>query len=70
MKILKSRNVDVKVVCAGDGVLLESIKEEVKKEKLDKNILMVGFRNDIDNLIASCDVGVPTRYVEKVDVKI
>ena len=64
VKILKSRNVDVKVVCAGDGVLLESIKEEVKKENLDKNILMLGFRTDIDELIASCDIGVLMSYRE------
>ena len=64
VKILKSRNIDVKVVCAGDGVLLESIKEEIKKEKLDENILMLGFRTDIDELIASCDVGVLMSYRE------
>ncbi|MEE0920398.1 MAG: signal recognition particle receptor subunit alpha, partial [Lachnospiraceae bacterium] len=60
----KARNVDVKVVCAGDGVLLESIKEEVKKEKLDKNILMLGFRTDINDLIASCDLGILMSYRE------
>lgn len=64
VKILKNRNIDVKVVCAGDGVLLESIKEEIKKEKLDENILMLGFRTDIDDLIASCDVGVLMSYRE------
>ena len=64
VKILKSINVDVKVICAGDGVLLESIKEEVKKENLEENILMLGFRNDIDELIASCDIGVLMSYRE------
>ncbi len=64
VKILKSRNIDVKVVCAGDGVLLESIKEEIKKENLDENILMLGFRTDVDDLIASCDVGVLMSYRE------
>lgn len=64
VKILKSRNVDVKVVCAGDGVLLECIREEVKKENLEKNILMLGFRTDIDDLIASCDIGVLMSYRE------
>ncbi len=64
VKILKSRNVDVKVICAGDGVLLESIKEEVKKENLEKNILMLGFRTDIDELIASCNIGVLMSYRE------
>ncbi len=64
VKILKNRNIDVKVVCAGDGVLLESIKEEVKKANLENNILMLGFRTDIDELIASCDVGVLMSYRE------
>lgn len=64
VKILKSRNVDVKVICAGDGILLESIREEVKKARLEKDILMLGFRTDIDELIASCDIGVLMSYRE------
>ena len=43
---------------------VQSIKEEIKKEKLDENILMLGFRTDIDDLIASCDVGVLMSYRE------
>lgn len=64
VKLLKNRDVDVKVLCAGDGVLLESVKDEVDKEGLSENIKMLGFRTDVDELIACCDVGVLMSYRE------
>ncbi|MGL5750072.1 MAG: glycosyltransferase family 4 protein [Paraclostridium sp.] len=64
VKLLRNKKIDVKVICAGDGPLLESIKEEIAREKLEDNIKMLGFRNDIDELVASCDVGVLLSYRE------
>lgn len=64
VKILKSRNVDIKVLCAGDGVLLQSIREEIEKEGLSDSIRMLGFRTDIGELVASCDLGVLMSYRE------
>ena len=58
VKLLKERNIDIKVICAGDGVLLEEIKQEIEKNELSDYIQMLGFRRDIPELVASCDVGI------------
>lgn len=65
VKILKSRGVsNIKVICAGDGVIFEEVKKEVEESKLQDNIKMLGFRNDIKELIATCDVGLLMSYRE------
>ena len=54
----------VKVLCAGDGVLFEEIKEEVVSRNLENNIFMLGFRTDINEIICSADVGMLMSYRE------
>ncbi|MGM9988148.1 MAG: glycosyltransferase family 4 protein [Bacillaceae bacterium] len=62
--ILKERGIDVKVLCAGDGEKLEEIKELVAKKQLNSNIRMLGYRTDIQALIAACDIGMLLSYRE------
>lgn len=64
IEILKKKGIEVKVICAGKGPLLENIKEEIKKRKLDENIFMLGFRTDIPKLITACDIGILLSYRE------
>lgn len=61
---LIKENKNVKVLCAGDGPLLNDIKEEIKTKKLDKVILMLGFRDDINEIITCADVGLLVSYRE------
>jgi glycosyltransferase involved in cell wall biosynthesis len=42
---------DVKLVCAGDGPLFSQIKDEVKKRNLEKQVLLLGKRNDVASLL-------------------
>ncbi|MGG2025481.1 glycosyltransferase family 4 protein [Gottfriedia sp. S16(2024)] len=56
--ILKNRGIQVNVVCAGDGPLKEELKEVVRIRGLEENIQFLGFRNDISELIAACDIGI------------
>ena len=52
---------DIKLIFAGDG----PIKEEIsKKYKASNNILFLGFRNDIIQLIKICDLFVLPSYSE------
>ena len=55
---------DIKLICAGEGILLDSIKEEIEKRNLQDNIKMLGFRKDIDKIISVCDIGVLMSYRE------
>lgn len=61
---LIKENPKVKVLCPGDGPLLESMKEEIKTRKLDKVIEMLGFRTDINEIISCSDVGLLMSYRE------
>lgn len=61
---LAKENKKIKVLCAGDGPLLEVIKDEIKRRKLDGIIGMLGFRNDINEIIACSDVGILMSYRE------
>lgn len=57
-------NSKVKVLCAGDGLLLNNIKEEVRKRNLSEVIEILGFRTDINEIISCADVGVLMSYRE------
>ena len=59
---LNNRN--IKLICAGEGVLLDSIRNEIKERNLQDNIKMLGFRTDVDKIIAACDIGVLMSYRE------
>lgn len=63
--ILKNKGIDnIKVICAGDGVILEEIKSYIEDRNLQDNIHMLGFRNDINQLIIACDIGILMSYRE------
>ena len=55
---------NVKVLCAGDGPLLESVKKDIEDRGLSNVINMLGFRTDINEIISCCDVGVLMSYRE------
>ena len=55
---------NIKVLCAGDGPLLESVKKDIEDRGLSNVINMLGFRTDINEIISCCDVGVLMYYRE------
>lgn len=64
MDILKKKGIRIKAICAGDGPLLNKIKKEINDRKLNEYIKMLGYRNDVDELIAACDIGILLSYRE------
>ncbi|MGJ7919502.1 glycosyltransferase family 4 protein [Neobacillus sp. LXY-4] len=64
IEILHKKGINVKVICAGDGPLLEEIKKDIVGRGLDKNIQMLGTRSDINELITACDIGILMSYRE------
>ena len=65
IEILKDKGIkDIKVICAGEGAMLDEIKSYINERNLEKNIHMLGFRADIDELIVSCDIGILMSYRE------
>jgi glycosyltransferase EpsD len=49
---------NIKILFAGRGILAETLKKLIDKNKLTDNIIFLGFRNDIDELIVMSDVGI------------
>lgn len=58
MPQLMARIPQVKVLFAGRGRLLDVNSEHAKRLGVDKNVEFLGFRTDIDKLLALSDVGV------------
>ena len=65
-KDLNETHPNIKLVCVGNGVLFESIKDLIKINALDHTVFLLGFRQDIPELLAASDCIVLTSKVEGV----
>jgi glycosyltransferase involved in cell wall biosynthesis len=63
---LKYEDSDIKLVCVGNGILLEKTKRIVKQRGLSKNVFFLGFRKDIPELLAASDCLVLCSKIEGV----
>jgi glycosyltransferase involved in cell wall biosynthesis len=67
-ELLKTRK-DIIFLYVGSGVDFEKIREYAKKEKVNKYIHFLGRRDDIQDLIAACDVFfLPTLFESQPNV--
>ncbi|CEG28652.1 glycosyltransferase family 4 protein [Bacillus sp. B-jedd] len=64
VNILKQKGIHVKVICAGDGPLLERLKMELLERELEDRIHFLGNRDDITALITASDLGILMSYRE------
>lgn len=65
IELLKNKGINnIKVLCAGDGVILDDVKKYIKDKNLQENIHMLGFRTDINELISATDIGILMSYRE------
>lgn len=53
---LKARNIKFKLFFAGEGVLLNMLKEKVKVFNLENHIKFLGLRTDVAHLLAGADL--------------
>ena len=65
IEILKNKGIEnIKVICAGDGVIFDEVSDYIKERNLQDNIRMLGFRTDVNELIVACDIGILMSYRE------
>ncbi|MCX0398642.1 glycosyltransferase family 4 protein [Clostridium perfringens] len=64
IELLKNKYQNIKCLIVGEGKKLEFLKDEVKKRNLEKNIVFLGFRKDVNELINASDIGVLFSYRE------
>lgn len=67
--ILKVRP-NAKLILAGEGILEDNCKTLAKELGIDKHVIFLGFRNDIDRIMPICDVAVSASKREGLPVNI
>lgn len=63
---IKEKNTDIKLVCVGNGILFNEIKEKVRLRKMEDTVFLLGFRQDIPELLYQADCFVLASKVEGV----
>ncbi|UJH91312.1 glycosyltransferase family 4 protein [Antarcticibacterium sp. 1MA-6-2] len=63
---IASTHQNIKLVCVGDGILFEEIKEEISRRGLNNTIFLLGFRKDILEMLSAADCFVLPSLVEGV----
>lgn len=64
LELLKDNYPNIKAISIGKGDKLQELKEEAKKRGIEKNILFLGEREDINNIINISDIGMVISYSE------
>lgn len=64
MDILKDKYPNIKVLCIGDGSLREKLDKQITLKNLENNIFMLGYRQDVNELINISDIGILMSYRE------
>lgn len=55
---------DVRFLLVGEGELRPQIERQIKELKLEKHVILTGFRNDIPRLLAAMDIVVLSSHLE------
>ncbi len=61
---------DVKFILVGDGVLRPRINKMIRELKLEKNIILTGWRRDVPQVISSADVFMLTSLWEGLPIAV
>lgn len=56
VKLLRYKYKNIKVICAGDGPLQAELEQRVIEYRLEKEIIFLGFRRDVKELIAISNI--------------
>lgn len=64
MDILKDKYPNIKVLCIGDGNMKDSLKSYILSKDLQNNIFILGYREDVNELINISDIGILMSYRE------
>jgi glycosyltransferase involved in cell wall biosynthesis len=65
-KDIKEYHPEIKLVCVGNGILFDTITNEIKSRKLQSTVYLLGFRKDIPEVLSASDCFVLASKVEGV----
>ena len=63
---VKEENPGIKLVCVGNGVTFQTIKQQIKTQNLENSVFLLGFRKNIPELLAQADCFVLASKIEGV----
>lgn len=63
---VKEDNPEIKLVCVGDGITFQNIKQQIKKHNLEDSVFLLGFRKNIPELLAQAECFVLASKIEGV----
>ncbi len=69
-KVLVQKIQNIKVLFAGEGIMLEQNQHYAKSLGLERNIAFLGFRNDIPSLVSASDIVISTSRREGLGLNI
>ncbi len=70
MKDLVKENKNIKLLLAGSGGLTKFYKEKIKEYNLEQNVILLGYRSDIPNILKAVDLYVSTSKQEGLPINI
>ncbi|OQB14358.1 MAG: putative glycosyltransferase EpsD [Firmicutes bacterium ADurb.Bin193] len=70
MEVLTKEINNVKLLLVGSGILEETYKEEIKKRKLDNYIELLGFREDVPDLLKMSDMLIASSLTEGLPINV
>ncbi len=70
MKILVNKYPNIKLILAGTGIYKERLEKQIRKNLLQSNVLLIGYRTDIPKLLKISDLYVATSKREGLPVNI
>ena len=63
VKVLCDKSSKYKLLLVGQGELMDEVKKQVKSEKIEDNVIFLGLRNDVSDILQAMDVFVfPSIY--------
>lgn len=70
MSLLKNDFPDIKLLLVGKGVEVDNLKETIEIKKLTEQVKLLGYRQDISNLMGLSDVAISSSKQEGLPVNI
>ncbi len=68
--LVKEEIPDIKLLLAGDGALMNKYKQMVEENKLEKQVLLLGYSSEVVNLLLLSDISVSSSRREGLPVNV
>ena len=62
--MLNKKYSNIKLLCIGQGNMMEYLKEQISNKNLQNNVFMLAYREDVNEIINISDIGILVSYRE------